>query len=117
MSRDWSLYLEDIRDACDLIATFTKGLGPDEFRATPLVFHAVVRNLEIIGEAAKRLPEEARTRMPEIDWSGAAKFRDVIAHQYFGIDPDIVWDVVRTRIAPMRAAAERELKARDVTGE
>lgn len=57
----------------------------DQFRDSNLVFDAVVRNLEIIGEAAKQLPDEAKAMMPDIEWSKAAAFRDVIAHRYFGL--------------------------------
>ena len=76
---------------------------------------AVVRNLEIIGEAAKHLPAEAKGLMPDVDWSKAAAFRDVIAHGYFGLDLHIIWDVVQTKIPPIRQSAEqvlRELKNR-----
>jgi uncharacterized protein with HEPN domain len=112
VSRDWTFYLGDILEACDLISTFTQDYGYHEFRSTPLVFHAVVRNLEIIGEAVKRIPRHVMDQKPEIDWSGAAKFRDVIAHQYFGLDPLIIWDVVQNRVPEMRAAAEELLSAR-----
>ena len=113
MSRDWTLYLEDIRDAAVLIAEFTKALSVEEFAANPLVLHATVRNLEIIGEATKRLPEEARTRMPEVDWTGSARFRDVVAHHYFGLDPAVVWNIVQTKIPVMCSAAKRVLLETD----
>jgi uncharacterized protein with HEPN domain len=80
-----------------------------------MVIDAVVRNLEIIGEAAKHLPAEAKTLMPQVDWSKAAAFRDVIAHGYFGLDLHIIWDVVQTKIPPLNQSVEkvlRELKNR-----
>lgn len=113
MSRDWTLYLEDIRDAAVLIGEFTRSLSAGEFAANPLVFHATVRNLEIIGEAAKRLPDEARARMPEVDWSGPARFRDVVAHHYFGLDAAVVWDIVQTKIPVLCSAAQRVLLETD----
>ena len=113
MSRDWTLYLEDIRDAAVLIVEFTKVLSGEEFAANPLVFHATVRNLEIIGEAAKRLPDEAKARMPEVDWAGSARFRDVVAHRYFGLDPAVVWSIVQTKIPALRSATERVLVETD----
>lgn len=116
MSRDWTLYLEDIRDAARLIGEFSKAMTGEEFAANPLVFHATVRNLEVIGEAAKRLPEEAKARMPEVDWAGAAKFRDVIAHRYFALDPAVVWSIVQGRIPALHQAAERVLAEEDQGG-
>jgi len=116
VSRDWTLYLEDIRDAARLIGEFSKAMTGEEFAANPLVFHATVRNLEVIGEAAKRLPEEAKARMPEVDWAGAAKFRDVIAHRYFALDPAVVWSIVQGRIPALHQAAERVLAEEDQGG-
>ena len=80
-----------------------------------MVIDAVVRNLEIIGEAAEHLPAEAKALMPDVDWSKATPFRDVIAHGYFGLDLHIIWDVVQTKIPPINQSAEqvlRELKNR-----
>ncbi len=107
MSRDWTLYLEDIADACRLIEQFTAGASGESFAADALVFHATVRNLEIVGEAAKRLPEEAKARMPEV--AGAARFRDIVAHRYFALDPAVVWSIVQTKISALSRAARRVL--------
>lgn len=109
MSRDWLLYLEDLAEACRLIEEFTAGMSGQSFASNALVFHATVRNLEIVGEAAKRLPDEAKARMPEVDWSGAGRFRDVIAHRYFALDPAVVWSIVQTRIPALSSAARRVL--------
>jgi uncharacterized protein with HEPN domain len=68
-----------------------------------------------LGEAAKHLPAEARALMPDIDWSKAAGFRDVIAHGYFGLDLHVIWDVVQNKISSINQSAEqalRELKNR-----
>lgn len=113
MSRDWTLYLEDIADACRLIEQFTAGASCESFAADALMFHATVRNLEIVGEAAKRLPEEAKARMPEVDWAGAARFRDIVAHRYFALDPAVVWSIVQTKIPALSRAARRVLSESD----
>jgi uncharacterized protein with HEPN domain len=109
VSRDWTLYLADIAEACRLIEQFTAGMSGASFAGSALAFHATVRNLEIIGEAAKRLPEEAKARMPEVDWGGAARFRDVIVHRYFALDPAVVWDIVQTKLPALSGAASRLL--------
>jgi uncharacterized protein with HEPN domain len=119
VSRDWALFLADIAEACCLVEEFTAGLTGESFSRNPLAFHATVRNLEIIGEAAKRLPEEAMARMSEVDWSGAARFRDVIAHRYFSLDPEVVWNIVETKIPTLCLAASRllgELKQSGAAG-
>lgn len=104
MSRDWTFYLEDIQESADKIKRYTLGITRETFAGEGLVFDAVVRNLEIIGEAAKHLPPEATAAMPEIEW-GKAAFRDVIAHHYFGLDINVVWDVIENNIPALAAAA------------
>ena len=116
MSRDWTLYLEDIVDACRLIEEFTAGMSGELFAGNALAFHATVRNLEIAGEAAKRLPDEAKARMPEVDWAGAARFWDVVAHRYFALDPAVVWSIVQTKIPELSRAASRVLAEADQSG-
>ena len=78
--------------------------------------HATVRNLEIVGEAAKRLPEEAKARMPEVDWRAAARFRDVIVHRYFALDPAVVWNIVQTKLPALSRATCRVLAESDQGG-
>ena len=111
MSRDWTFYLEDILGCASKVLAYTRGMTLDGFRENTLVFDAVVRNLEIIGEAAKHLPEEARVMMADIEWTKAAAFRDVIAHHYFGLNVNIVWDVVQNKIPAMARSAEAVLKS------
>lgn len=107
MSRDWSFYVEDIAECCAKIQRYTEGMDFAAFAAGEheQAFDAVVRNLEIIGEAAKQLPDTVQAMMPEIEWGMAAKFRDVIAHHYFGLDKEIVWDVVIHKVPAIHAAS------------
>jgi uncharacterized protein with HEPN domain len=98
MSRDWTFYLEDLVTCCEKIQRYTLGMDFDAFVANDQTVDAVIRNLEIIGEAAKNLPPNILALMPEVEWGMAAKFRDVIAHHYFGLDNQIVWNVVCEKI-------------------
>lgn len=110
MSRNWLFYLEDVVESVRKIERYTDGLTFVEFRSQDLIVDAVVRNLEIIGEAAKHLPVEATALMPDVDWSKAAGFLDVIAHGYFGLDLHVVWDVVQTKLPLICESTERVLK-------
>ncbi len=109
MSRNWLFFLEDIVESARKIRRYTDGLTFVQFRSQDMVVDAVVRNLEIIGEAAKHLPEEAKTLMPGVDWSKAAGFRDVIAHGYLGLDLHVIWDVVQTKLPLLSQSAEQVL--------
>ena len=102
MSRDSNLYLEDILESCRKIERFTEQLSFDQFLEDEKTYDAVVRNLEIIGEAAKNVPEEVRLRYPDIEWRKIAGLRDVIAHEYFGIDDDILWDIMQNKIRSLQ---------------
>ena len=99
MSRDWLLYLDDLIESAEKIQRFLKGQSLDTFVADELLFDAVLFNLEVIGEAVKKLPQDAKSMAPEADWTGPARMRDLIAHHYFSVEPQIVWEAA-TRHAP-----------------
>ena len=98
MSRDESLYLGDIQDSCEKILRFTKGMTYKEFVNDDLHFDAVLRNLEIIGEAVKNISEETRIAYANIKWRKIAGFRDIVAHEYFGVNEETVWDIVKNQV-------------------
>jgi uncharacterized protein with HEPN domain len=109
MSRDVLLYIEDILASCQKVQTYTAGASRQEFEQDDKTFDAVVRNLEIIGEAAKHVPDDIREQLSEIAWRNIAGLRDFLAHAYFGIDNDILWDVIDNKIPELRQAVERYL--------
>ena len=98
MSRDIGLYLEDIEIACQKVSRFTSGFTFKQFTQDDEKFDAVLRNLEIIGEAIKNIPDEIQSQYPHIKWRKIAGFRDIVAHHYFGVSDEIVWDVVQNEI-------------------
>jgi uncharacterized protein with HEPN domain len=110
MSRDESLYLADIIECCEKVLRFTKGMTYKDFVYDEVHFDAVLRNLEIIGEAVKHIPEETRQKYPQVKWRKIAGFRDVVAHNYFGVSDEIVWDVVENIIPDLLEQVREILK-------
>ena len=102
MSRDEIMYLQDIAESCEKILRFSQGLSQSGLIQDEKTYDAVVRNLEIIGEAAKHISEDLRKQLPDIEWRKAAGLRDMLAHAYFGIDNDILWDVVQKKVPPIK---------------
>jgi uncharacterized protein with HEPN domain len=98
MSRKEALYLADIQESCEKVLRFTHGMTFKDFTHDELHFDAVLRNLEIIGEAVKNISEETRQKFPNIKWRKIAGFRDIVAHQYFGVNDETVWDIVENEI-------------------
>ena len=105
MSRDSSLYLVDIVEAIGAIRTYLGGVRASEaLGSNPMARDAVVRNIEIIGEAVKRLPPDLISQHPEVDWNGWARLRDVLAHQYFGVDVELLSDAVDEELPTLERA-------------
>ncbi len=104
MSRDETMYLQDIDQSCRKIMRFTAGMSQQDLISEEKTSDAVVRNLEIVGEAAKHISDDLRARLPNVEWRKAAGLRDMLAHAYFGIDNDILWDVVQNRVPQLAEA-------------
>ena len=111
MSRDPRLYLEDILTACRRIRGYTAGMTLETFTKDDKTQDAVVRNLEIIGEAAKQLPDAVTNAMPNVPWREVRGFRDILAHKYFGVDYSIVWDAIATELPSLEAAVVEYLRS------
>jgi uncharacterized protein with HEPN domain len=113
MPRDSRVYLEDILGAIGKIKRYTEGLSKQAFAGDEKTLDAVVRNLEVIGEAVKRLPAELRAREPGIDWAKIGGLRDVLIHQYFGIDVDILWDIIKNKLPALEVSVSALLREPD----
>ncbi len=111
MSRDYKVYAEDIFDAIHKIQAYTVGLSLPALVADTKTFDAVVRNLEIIGEAARGIPEPVRAQHSEIDWKRITGLRNILIHEYFGVDAAIIWDIVQNKLAALEKAAQAILRA------
>ena len=108
MPRDFKLYLEDILEAVARIERYTAGQSFQQFSHDEKTVDAVVRNLEVIGEAVKRIPEEIRQKHPSMEWRKIAGLRDILVHEYFGIDAEIIWDIVQNKL-PLLEQSVRSL--------
>lgn len=94
-NKDDRWYLLHIVDALTKVERYTQS-GKEKFLTETLIQDAVIRNFEITGEAVKNISEEMRRKHPAVDWSGMAGFRNILIHQYFGIDLENVWEITQT---------------------
>ena len=97
-SRDVRPYLEDIADSIARVRRYTDGLGMDEFLYDDVLQDAVIRRIEIVGEAVGRLPESLKARYPEIPWRDIKDMRNKLIHDYGHVDPQLVWVVVQDEL-------------------
>lgn len=98
MNRDYKLFIEDMLEAIHKLTVYTDGLTYEGFEQSNLIVDAVIRNLEVIGEAANKIPKEVRDKYPEVPWRKMSDFRNILIHEYFGIDLSIVWIVATQNI-------------------
>lgn len=110
MLRDIRVYLLDILERCERITRYVEGLDQEQWSKDERTQDAVLRNLEVIGEAVKRLPADLRRRNPEIPWQDIAGLRDILIHEYEGVDFTIVWDIAVNEVPPLRQAVSELLK-------
>jgi len=94
MKRNVDLFIQDILENIKDIELFSKGLTKKEFASNKLKQNAIIRSLEIIGEAVKNIPDSFRKDYPNIPWKNIAGFRDILSHTYFGVNIDRVWNVI-----------------------
>ncbi len=96
-----------MRYAAEKVQTYTRGMNEADFTKNELVRDAVLRNLEIIGEAAKHIPSDVRLNSGDLDWRRVVGFRNIVAHAYFGIDRAILWDIVSNKVAELLMAMDK----------
>jgi uncharacterized protein with HEPN domain len=107
--REVRVFLNDMLGAIQKIERYTEGKSSKEFLSDDLLLDAVFRNLEVIGEASKNIPMNFRKKYPEVEWRKVAGLRDILIHQYFGIDYDILSDIVKNKIPKLKEQIERIL--------
>lgn len=112
-SKDWRVRIDDILEAIDRIRRYTRGLDEAAFCADDRTVDAVVRNLEIIGEAAKKVPADVARRHSSIPWNRMAEVRNVLVHEYHSVDPAIVWSTIHHDLPPL-VGPLREMQREEV---
>lgn len=103
-------YISDISNAIEEVGDFTQGMDFPEFLSDRKTINAVIRSLEVIGEAAKKIPEEVRKRYSAIPWKRMAGMRDKLIHEYHGVDLEIVWAVVKEELSPVKPLIKKVLE-------
>ena len=109
--RRWPLRVADMLRAAEAIIDYTRAMTAEEFAADRKTVDAVIRNLEVLGEAARHVPETERMDYPNVPWQDVADMRNVLVHEYFGVDLDILW-LTATRDVPTLIPLLRDVLAR-----
>lgn len=114
MHRSYMLYLEDILASVNHLLEYTGNLSLEDLLKDRMRIDAIVRNLEIIGEAAGKVPQDVRDKYPTIEWIKISDFRNVLIHKYFEIDYEIMWDIIKNKVPALkreiRLVIEKEKK-------
>ena len=112
--RDWRLRIEDMLDAADAIEKFVRGGDFDTFRRDRKTVDAVVRNLEVMGEAARHVPDSIRQKFADIPWADIVGMRSILIHEYSGIDFEILWHTVQSDVPSLVPGLKSILDQNDV---
>ncbi len=107
MSRSLQLYLQDICTSCAKVQRYTLNMTLEAFVSDERTYDAVVRNLQIIGEAVKQIPPEVREQYPAVEWRKIAGLRDILAHAYFSLENETLWDIVQNKVPALQEQMQR----------
>ena len=110
MRRNYILYLEDILASANKIQNYVGNASFEELIKDELKIDAIVRNFEIIGEASSNVPQEINAKYPFVEWRKIADFRNVLAHEYFGINYKIMWDIIKNKLPALQKDIQTILK-------
>jgi len=105
--RNHLIFLQDMIESIAKIQKYTEGMDYEAFSRSDLVTDAVVRNFEIIGEASNHMPEEVRSKYPDIPWSKMKGMRNLVIHEYFGVDYSIIWKTIESALPSLKEKIEK----------
>jgi uncharacterized protein with HEPN domain len=107
--RQWKFYVDDILEAIARIERYTQGMDLEGFRGSDITVDAVIRNFTIIGEAARQIPPEIEKANADIPWDKMRALRNIVVHQYFGVDAGIIWETLRHDLPPLTSRLRQSL--------
>lgn len=100
--RSYKMFLEDILESLEKIEKYTEQYSYDQFILNSEKIDAVLRNLEIMGEAAGKIPAQIKTEYPDIPWKKMIDVRNITIHEYFGVDKEIIWNIIKVNLPPIK---------------
>jgi uncharacterized protein with HEPN domain len=109
-NREYGDYIEDISDSIDAIEEFVKEMNFEDFKKDRKTIFAVVRCIEVIGEATKHIPKSIRNRYPGIPWKDLAGMRDKVIHEYFGVDFKVVWETATRHLPEIKPLIQKVME-------
>lgn len=109
MHRDFRLYLDDILTAIGRVREYAHGLDREGFISDTKTVDAVIRNLEVIGEASRKLPEDIKAASAEIEWSKIIAMRNILSHEYFGVNNLLLWDIITNKLGALETVCRKLL--------
>ena len=114
--RSDSLYVRDIKEAIEAIFSYTRGITLDDFKLDRMCYSAVIREFELIGEAVSNLADTVKENYPHIAWQDIKDFRNLLIHEYFGVDLEIVWNIIRSDLPSLYETIKMIAKETEETG-
>ena len=115
MRREYNLYLEDILTSINKIKNYAGDSSYEALLADEMRLDAIVRNFEIIGEAASNIPAEIRDKYPSVEWRKISDFRNVLAHEYFGINFKIMWDIIKNKLPKLMQDIKTRIESENIS--
>jgi uncharacterized protein with HEPN domain len=106
MTREYADYINDIVDSVHAVEEFVRGMTFEDFASDRKTIYAVIRAMEVMGEAAKKIPEAVRSAHPAIPWKQMAGIRDKLIHEYFGVELDVLWKTIQEDLPSLKTAIE-----------
>lgn len=108
--RDYRLFLQDILESIEKIERYTVNLSFDGFNGNEMVTDAVIRNFEIIGEASTHISDEIKSKYPSMPWDKMKSMRNIVAHEYFGIDYDTIWKTIKKSLPVLKVEITKAIE-------